>query len=159
LTVANLADYHVWAGAQIRQPVSELTNDEFIEDLGGRSVRSICEHILAALETCFYLATKSEDTSVFEHIEEGSKSQLLKRWKELDIRLAKKIKEKPKGKITVPHLIETPFDLHALDFYLQYVFHTVHHRGQLAVALRSLGKDVPGTDYLMFFADTLSSPE
>jgi uncharacterized damage-inducible protein DinB len=155
LNLVNLADYHVWAGTQIRQPVRELSGTEFTKDLGGRSVRAICEHILAALETCFYLATHSDDTSVFERIEEASKEELLQRWQELDLQLAEKIKEKPTGKITVPHLIEEPFDLNALDFYLQYVFHTIHHRGQLATALRSLGKDVPGTDYLMFFADTL----
>lgn len=155
MDIANLPDYHVWAGTRIREPVSGLSEDEFVKGQGGRSVRSICVHILAALETCFYLATKSKDTSVFERIEEGTRDELLQRWSELDQKLAETIKESPKGKITVPHLAEKPFDLNALDFYLQYIFHTIHHRGQLAVALRSLGKDVPGTDYLMFFADNL----
>ena len=133
-----------------------LIEAEFTKDLGGRSVRSICEHILAALETCFYLATKSEDTSAFDRIEEGTRDELLQRWKELDLKLAETLKEVPKGIVTVPHLAEKPFDLDALDFYLQYVFHTIHHRGQLATALRRIGKDVPGTDYLMFLADTLT---
>jgi uncharacterized damage-inducible protein DinB len=40
----------------------------------------------------------------------------------------------------------------ALDFFLQYLIHSTHHRGQLAMTLRALGIDVIGTDYILFLS-------
>jgi uncharacterized damage-inducible protein DinB len=71
----------------------------------------------------------------------------------LDTRLSNVIEEIPQGKISVTHIKEEPFEVDVLDFFMQYVFHTTHHRGQLAMVLRQLGYEVPGTDYLMFFAE------
>lgn len=150
--LGNLGDYHVWTGTQIRKPLEQLTDEEFSRDLGSHSAKSITQHIVLALETCFLIATKSSDESVFTKALKATKNQLLFRWKELDRQLAQTLRQNPKGQITVPHIAAEPFDVNAVDFYLQYIFHTTHHRGQLAIVLRKLGKDVPGTDYLMYLA-------
>ncbi|MDO8056073.1 MAG: DinB family protein [Candidatus Hermodarchaeota archaeon] len=148
-----IGQYHIWAGITIRQVLEQLTKKEYVRDFEGQSVQSITQHIVAALETCFFIADQSEDESVFERALKASKDQLLTRWSELDQRLHKIISQGPEGHITVPHITEQPFDIPAIDFYFQYVFHTIHHRGQLATILRKLGKEVPGTDYLMFLAN------
>jgi uncharacterized damage-inducible protein DinB len=90
---------------------------------------------------------------VFEAVEKYSMDELLSRWTRLDTRLSKTIAEIPQGKIMVPHLTDKPFEMDVLDFYLQYLFHNTHHRGQLVMILRALGKEIPSTDYLMFFAE------
>ena len=76
----------------------------------------------------------------------------MSRWQQLDVRLGRIIEEIPQGKITVTHISEEPFDVDSLDFYLQYLLHTTHHRGQLAATLRALGVEVLGTDYLLFLS-------
>jgi uncharacterized damage-inducible protein DinB len=115
-------------------------------------VKSITQHIVLALETCFFIADQSNDERVFKQALKAPKSQLLARWNELDHRLKETLSRSPTGRIIVPHITEHLFDVAAIDFYLQYIFHTIHHRGQLATLLRRLGKEVPGTDYLMFLA-------
>ena len=148
----HIGDYHVWAGNVMRQQLTMLSDKEYLRDFDGHSVKSITKHILAALETCFFLADQSDDESVFERLETASKSQLLKRWSELDQRLKNTLSQHPQGQITVPHITEQPFDIPAIEFYLQYIFHTIHHRGQLASVLRKLGIEVPGTDFLNYLA-------
>ncbi|MFW9800375.1 MAG: DinB family protein [Candidatus Thorarchaeota archaeon] len=154
LTFKYLAEYHGWAGNEIRLVVEELQHKEFTKKvMGESSVKSICEHIVLALTTCFLLADNSDDKGAYDAVKRASKPELLKKWRQLDHRLSSVVREIPQGTIEVPHISEAPFEIQVLDFYLQYLIHTTHHRGQLAMALRLLGKDVPGTDYLMYFRD------
>ena len=152
-TFKYFGQYNLWAGKRIRALVSKLTKKELNEKVGAKTARGLSEHIVLALETCFYIADESSDRTVFEAVEKYSMDDLLGRWARLDTRLSKIIAEIPQGKIMVPHLTDNPFEMDVLDFYLQYLFHNTHHRGQLAMTLRALGKEIPGTDYLMFFAE------
>jgi len=154
LVFKNVAGYQLWAGKKMRSILAELTEEEYERKvIHNTSVKDICTHILMALETCCLIAENSEDKSRFERVENATREELLKIWHERDTELATIIREIPQGRITVPHITETPFEIDLIDFYFQYMIHTTHHRGQLAMALRSLGKDVPGTDYIMFFAE------
>jgi uncharacterized damage-inducible protein DinB len=149
----NLADYHLWAGRRIRSMMDKISDEQFIQDFNGKSARDLCEHIVAALETCFYLAGKDKDNSVFDRIETYSKEQLMDRWSQLDSRLSNDLRSIPQDRIKVPHITDEPFEMDVMDFYLQYLLHTTHHRGHLAAILGKLGLEVLGTDYLMFFAE------
>jgi uncharacterized damage-inducible protein DinB len=150
--IEKIGEYHIWAGNVIRHPIKQLTEREFSRSFGNQSVKSIAQHIVLALETCFFIAHKSNDERVFEEALKASKDELCARWSQLDQQLMHALVKNPIGHITVPHIRKEPFDIPATDFYLQYVMHTIHHRGQLATLLRKLGQDVPGTDYLMFLA-------
>ncbi|NHJ14853.1 MAG: hypothetical protein EAX95_14325 [Candidatus Thorarchaeota archaeon] len=150
----NIAAFQLWAGEKMRAVTSTLTEEEFDKKMvADRSVRDICTHIVMALETCFMIAENCMDESVYDEIASAPKDEILRRWEKRDADLATIIREIPQGRIEVPHLTEAPFEIDILDFYFQYMLHTTHHRGQLALALRSLGKEVPGTDYLMYFAE------
>ncbi|MFW9945064.1 MAG: DinB family protein [Candidatus Sifarchaeia archaeon] len=154
MTFKHLAEYHLWTGTRLRLIVEELREWEYTKKVVGKnSVKSICTHIVLALATCFLLADESEDQSVYDWIRAASRMKLLEKWNELDERLRSVIREIPQGSVEVPHVSEEPFEIELMDFYLQYLLHTTHHRGQLAMALRILKKDVPGTDYLMYFRD------
>jgi uncharacterized damage-inducible protein DinB len=154
LTFKYLAEYHMWSGKKMRAVVERLKDKEFTKKvLGSHSIRSICEHILMALATCFNLADDKWDESVYKWVSQASKLEMMTKWNEYDSRLAEVVREIPQVTIEVPHISDEPFEIQAIDFFMQYVLHTTHHRGQLALALRKLGKDVPGTDYLMFFRE------
>jgi uncharacterized damage-inducible protein DinB len=149
----NLADYHLWAGYKMRKALRRLDAENFSKEIAGKSAKSLVQHIVLALETCFFVMEDATDQSVFDKVKRLPRQELLKRWEILDTRLSNVIEEIPQGKISVTHITEEPFEIDELDFFMQYVFHTTHHRGQLAVVLRNLGYDVPGTDYLFFFAE------
>lgn len=148
-----LADYHLWTGLKMRELLRNIDADTFVKQIGGRSPEDLVQHIVLALETCFFFADDAKDESVFDLVKRFPKQELLKRWEVLDTRLSTAIEEIPQGKISVTHIKEEPFEIDVIDFFLQYLFHTTHHRGQLATVLSYFGCDVPGTDYLMFFGE------
>jgi uncharacterized damage-inducible protein DinB len=142
----------------MREVVEHLVEKEFTKKvLGEHSVRTICEHILMALATCFNIADDDWNEGIYEWVAQASKLEMIAKWRELDKRLGQIVREIPQGTIKVPHISDEPFEMEAMDFFIQYIIHTTHHRGQLATALRLLGKDVPGTDYLMFFREKSST--
>ena len=149
----NLADYHLWAGWKMRELLSTLDSDDFSEETCGTSPRELVQHIVLALETCFYYIEGEKDQSVFDRAKRFPRQELLKRWEVLDTRLSQAIEEIPQDKITVKHIKEEPFQIDVMDFFLQYLIHTTHHRGQLAKVLSGMGLEVPGTDYLMFLGE------
>lgn len=152
MTFKNLGHYHVWAGNRMREMVDQLDDKAYAKKVRGKSTKELCQHIVSALETCFFVADNSSDESVFDRVSSFSRKELMSRWAELDRRLGRLVEEIPQGKISVSHISEKPFEVDALDFYLQYLIHTTHHRGQLAMTLRALGIDVIGTDYILFLS-------
>jgi uncharacterized damage-inducible protein DinB len=149
----NLADYHLWAGWKMREVLSGFDSEMFAEEVNGRSPRNLVQHIVLALETCFYFIEDERDKSVLDRVKRLPRQELLKRWEVLDTRLSSAIEEIPQDKIAVKHIKDETFEIDVVDFFLQYLIHTAHHRGQLATVLSDLGIDVPGTDYLMFFGE------
>ena len=149
----NIAEYQIWANQRYRDLIASIAEDDYEKDVIGRNIRGISSHIVAALTTCFFVFEESFDNSVYEKLFEENRAELMLRWKELDERLRKMIQDEPKGFVKVSHVSENPIGLDSMDFLLQYVLHTNHHRGQLGLILRNLGYDVPPTDYLHFFAD------
>ncbi|TFG26947.1 hypothetical protein EU527_19130 [Candidatus Thorarchaeota archaeon] len=150
-----LSDYHLWAGWKMREVLRELDTDNFTKEIAGKSAKGIVQHMVLALETCFFYIDDEKDDSVFERVSRLPRQELLRRWEILDTRLSQAIGEIPQGKISVTHIRDEPFEIDVFDFFLQYLIHTTHHRGQLAMVLSELGYDVPGTDYLMFFGENL----
>jgi uncharacterized damage-inducible protein DinB len=149
----HLADYHLWTGWKMRELLGGLDADDFSEEVFGTSPRELVQHIVLALETCFYFIEDEKDKSVFDRVKRLPRQELLKRWEVLDTRLSHAIEEIPQDKIAVKHIKEEPFEIDVVDFFLQYLLHTTHHRGQLAMVLSKMGLEVPGTDYLMFFGE------
>jgi len=149
----HLADYHLWAGWKMRELLSGLDADEFSQEVFGTSPRELVQHIVLALETCFYFIEDEKDKSVFDRVKLLPRQELLKRWEVLDTRLSHAIEEIPQDRIMVKHIKEEPFEIDVIDFFIQYLLHTTHHRGQLAKVLSHMGFEVPGTDYLMFFGE------
>jgi uncharacterized damage-inducible protein DinB len=148
-----MADYHLWAGWKMRELLSDVDAETFLKVVGGRSPKDLVQHIVLALETCFFYIDNQKDDAVFERAKRLPRQELLQRWEALDTRLSQAIEEIPQGKIAVTHITDAPFEVDLVDFFLQYLIHTTHHRGQLAMILSNLGYDVPGTDYLMFLGE------
>ena len=157
MDLTNYANYHEWAGDKLRAILETLSEKEFSQELGDffsyKTIRELCQHILLAVEYGTAL-TSNIDPEVFnkevEVIIKMSNKELLDRWKETDHKYAKMLKGDLSGKVEVPPFLGHEFTLEKLDFLLQYITHTTFHRGQLIIALKKLGKEIIGTDYLHY---------
>lgn len=150
----NLGEYQIWSSEKIREVISQLSESEYEREIEGRSIHGISMHIVMALETCFlYAQPIANGHTVYEVVEQENRERLLSRWKRLDSKLKEILTETIERSYTVKHLNGNPFTLESKEFYMQYLLHTTYHRGQLAYLLRALDKDVPGTDYLFYFAE------
>ncbi len=148
----NLAEYHVWSCKKYRELTATNPEDDYTREIDHRTIHGIASHIVAALFTCFYTIEGTNDR-FWEWLEDASTPQILEWWQELDVRLLKLALTLPSDPVDVTHVGDRTFSLDSADFVMQYVIHTIHHRGQLAMLLRDLGHDVPATDYLHFFAE------
>ncbi len=91
--------------------------------------------------------------SVYESIENSDRNELINKCRSLEERLASGLIQQKDEEVVASHISENPITLDRIDFLMQYVFHTFHHRGQIIALLREMDKDIPPTDYLHFFAE------
>ena len=150
-----LGKYHLWAGIQSRKQLEKLTDEEFSKNLGSTvgSIQGKVEHIILAIESCF--RTIANDSSppdkMVEHIKRMSKEELLTHWEQRDKKIANGFQQATKKNIMIERMDNSSFVMNLKDFYLQYILHTVYHRGQLNYCLKKLNKERIEADYLYFF--------
>ena len=151
-----LYDYNYWATKRLLQAVATLTDEEFTQSVAGSygSVRNTMVHVLSAewgwLDRCGGLRRgdrlKPEDyptvasvVTTWTRVEEHMRS-FLAALKDDD--LARGVEFAFGGpKQTLP----------VGDLLLHAAVHGAHHRGQVALLLRMLGK-VPGDFDVLFYA-------
>jgi hypothetical protein len=80
-----------------------------------------------ALATCFNLADDKWDESVYKWVSQASKLEMMTKWNEYDSRLAEVVREIPQGTIEVPHISDEPFEIQAMDFFMQYAICSSHY--------------------------------
>ncbi len=157
MDLSNYANYHVWAGDKVRALIEQLSEEEFFKNLGDyfshNSIHELCLHSLAACEFCLALVDET-DPDIFSarygDLKKLSKKELLEEWKQTDYNYSQLLQGEVEGKILVPPFLGKSFKISKLDFLLQYITHSTYHRGQIIIALKKLGKQVVGTDYLFF---------
>lgn len=155
MDIINLGKYHLWAGNESRKQLERLTDEEFSKNYGSivGSVQEKVEHIILALESCLQRITKDPGSheKLVERIKSMSKKELLKHWEQIDKKIANGLQQDTKKTIIIQRMDDSSFVMNLNDFYLQYVLHTVYHRGQLNYCLKKLNKERIEADYLYFF--------
>lgn len=156
----HLGEYHVWAGEKTRKILRMLSDEEYEKDidiLGSIKEKTI--HIVIALLHCFlrmkvefeYLADNPQETK--KKILSLSREELAQCWKIADDKLAELLLEERSGTVTYSINDGESFCLQVDDFLLQYLFHTIFHRGQLNFYLKALEKPRIDSDYLFYFSE------
>jgi uncharacterized damage-inducible protein DinB len=159
--LAHLAKYHQWTGTLARSILENLTEEEFSRDLGEPigSIRDKVIHILLAFETMTGHLTKDWDSVevAAERFQTMSCRELLQHWEQKDQEIILGLEKEVNEAVSIQRADGSEFTMNIDDFYLQYVLHTVYHRGQLNYCLKSLGKERIDADYIYYF-DYLDKP-
>ena len=156
----NLANYHLWVGEKSRMILQEFSEEDFVQDLGSTlgSTKSKVVHICSALLRCFSLLKLNleffdlhVEGGFYHLVEEYSRIELIELWKKLDTQLVFEIQNNLDGTVAVPRNDGESFCMMKDDFYLQYILHTIYHRGQLNYCFKALKKPGVEGDYLYYF--------
>jgi len=153
-----LAEYQIWADGVIMRLLRELSQEEFDRDVlpPFGSIRNLCTHIILAME--FNLEgraykKKIDPNQIGEEIHNLDQDALIARWKEVDEKLLEYAKTRVEEDYVFPNFLgEGEMRVDSGDFFMQYLLHTQHHRGQIMSALRAMGLEAKSTDYLFYLS-------
>lgn len=162
MTIADLQrlyDYGYWANARLSRVISELTPEQFTQDVAGSygSIRNTLVHVLSAewgwLSRCGGPergpALRPEDYPTFP--------ALAKTWSTVEgyVRgFLSKLKDEDLARIVEFTTPRGEKRSGALGEFLQHgANHGVHHRGQVALLLRLLGRAPGNIDLLLYDAE------
>ena len=155
INLEKLCTYQIWADIQIRDILKGLTEEEFTCEIGPpfKSIRNLCVHIVIAMEYNIKSFIEKIDVNaekLYENLGKLSRDELLTKWEETEKKLLETV-QKAREPILFPNFLtgeEVVMD--SADFFMQYILHTVYHRGQLVSMLKILGKEGVTTDYLFY---------
>jgi uncharacterized damage-inducible protein DinB len=159
MKLEKLAEYQIWANDVTRGLLGDLTEEEssreVIPPFG--SIRRLLSHITLAIEYNIEQRVKKKEVDPYRLSEEIStmpKESLLARWRQMDGELLEFAKTEPGEEYAFSNFLgEGEIRVNHDDFFMQYVFHTIHHRAQIMSAMRALGKEGKTTDYLFYLSD------
>ena len=153
-----LAEYQIWADGVIIRLLRELSPEEFDRDVlpPFGSIRNLCTHIILAME--FNLEGRAhkkriDPNQIGEEINSLDQEALLAKWKGTNEKLLEYAKTRVEEDYAFPNFLgEGEMRVGSGDFFMQYLLHTQHHRGQIMSALRAMGKEAKSTDYLFYLS-------
>ena len=163
MDLVKLADYHLWANDRVRSIIKNLSQDEYKKDLIP-PLGSIKGHIVHTILACEYnfltkLDGKKVDVNaVVDRIAGMSIEEVSGFWRESDLELVKFASSHLDLQAIFPNFLgEGEMVVDHDDFFMQYMIHTAYHRSQIMSAMRMLGKEGIGTDYLFYLSSLHNS--
>ncbi|MEQ8524694.1 DinB family protein [Gracilimonas sp.] len=157
--IRNLYEYHYWSNEKIFKEVAKLTNQEFTQSIAGghSSIRNTLVHLLSAewgwLDRCGGYkrgpSLKADDYPIFKPLLDDwnmVKEHMYTFLSQLDDKKINNYAEYS-GKESKTRSMPIGELLHHV------IIHGVHHRGQLAILLRELGKPTESFDILFYYAE------
>jgi uncharacterized damage-inducible protein DinB len=163
MDLVKLADYHLWANDRVRSILKDLSQDEYEKDLIP-PLGSIKGHVIHTILACEYnfltkLDGKKVDVgSIVDRIAGIGIDEMRNYWREIDQELVKLASTHLDLQATFPNFLgEGEMIVNHDDFFMQYMIHTAYHRSQIMSAMRMLGKEGIGTDYLFYLSSLHNS--
>ncbi len=150
ITANMIADYFVWAEDVLLQISSTLSQEEFLRDLGhGGNLFDIYYHLATDHVEWYQYVTGDELYKFPENKTDLNGKDLLSIISETNLKW-KKLAEKRPFEIVEIKEGENKRTLILGELIFHINNHAAYHRGQIALALRILGKEVKMTDYVPY---------
>jgi uncharacterized damage-inducible protein DinB len=151
-----LYDYGYWANGKLFEVVSQLTPEEFTQSVAGSygSVRNTMVHVLSTewgwLDRCGG-AQRGPALVAFDY---PTVASLIERWQQVEANVRQflsNLKDEDLDRIMEFSFGGGPkYSMRLGDLMHHAAIHGIHHRGQVALLLRSLGR-VPGNFDILFY--------
>jgi uncharacterized damage-inducible protein DinB len=164
MDLEKLADYHLWADDRTREIIKDLSHEEFTREVVPPfgSVKRLCIHMVMAIEFTLRRRVQCEEVDPYEMDEEldaMSIDDLMGRWREADLMLKDYALGYSDHVAVFPNFLgEGEMQVMHDDYFTQYLIHTAYHRAQVMSAMRALGREGVGTDYLFYLSHIASEP-
>jgi len=148
-----LSAYHIWANGRVCDWLDKISEEQWDQTVVS-SFSSIYETILHVASAEKIWVERLLRYSRFEILTEtfkGSKSELLKTWKEISLSFKKLIEDMPEDLFKQKLLFKDKKGVEYSQPYYQLlahiINHTTYHRGQVVTMLRQVGfTDLNSTD-------------
>jgi uncharacterized damage-inducible protein DinB len=159
-----LSDYHLWANDRTRELIRGLSEEEFTKDAVPPfgSVKRLCIHMIMATEFNLLMRVYGEEVDPYmmdDELDAMPLDELMDRWREADLRFRDFALGYEDHVAVFPNFLgEGEISVSHDDYFTQYLIHTAYHRAQVMSAMRALGREGVGTDYLFYLSHIASKP-
>ena len=151
-------DYSYWANAKLFEVMSQLTPEQFTQSVAGSygSVRNTIVHMLSAEWGWLDRCGGAKRGPALNAADFPTLASVHDRWQQVETHLReflRNLRDEDLGRIVEFTLGNGPKQAMPLGALMQHAaVHGVHHRGQIALLLRTLGK-VPGNVDMLIYYD------
>jgi len=151
-----LYDYGYWATGRLLEVVSQLTQDEFTQSVAGSygSIRNTLVHVLSAEWGWLDRCGGAPRGPALVAADYPTVDSVVARWSEVEANVRTfllNLKDEDLGKVIEFSFANGPkYAMRLGELMHHAAIHGVHHRGQVALLLRALGK-VPGNFDILFY--------
>jgi uncharacterized damage-inducible protein DinB len=158
MDLLKLAEYQLWANDRVRELMLSLSEEEFSRDLipPQGCIRNLCLHSILAVEYNLRRHIQKQDIDPYKLHESLFKMpipEMMDHWRKVDEDFKDLASTHLDLEAEFPNFLgEGTMTVNHDDYYTQYLVHTAYHRSQIMSAMRILGKEGIGTDYLFYLS-------
>lgn len=155
--IIDLYSYDEWANKKLLTTVSQLENEEFVQDLSSsfKSIRDTMVHILGAEELWLSRWVGKQGRNLLNSDDFPTYSSLVDRWddyrNQINSFILSLTEEDLTQEISYKNLKGIPYSLELWKQMLHVANHSSFHRGQAVTMLRQLKKQPPSLDLIYYY--------
>ena len=152
-SVRTLFAYNRWANGRLLAAAGKLSSEELERDLRGSfgSLRGTLRHLLWGERSWLRFWTNDDFGPDLSASELPDLPSIVREWSTLDEERESFLRELTPEELAAPRSVDR--DAYVLGELLQHcVNHSTHHRGQVVLMLRQLGRTPPGTGFRQFLS-------
>jgi len=158
MDLLKLAEFQLWANDRVRDLMLDLSEEEFSRDLipPQGCIRNLCLHSILAVEYNLKRHIQGQDIDPYtlhESLFTMPIPEMMEHWRSVDEEFKDLASTHLDLEAEFPNFLgEGTMTINHDDYYIQYLVHTAYHRSQIMSAMRMLGKEGIGTDYLFYLS-------